>query len=74
VFSTKIVDHGGHRGDAIQALAQWWHPLASSKAWDVLRWAMHPALYCCIRKVIKIARNFPTFFVIVDSIVANNLR
>jgi len=32
----EIVYHGGRRGDTAQALAQWWHPVASSEALDVL--------------------------------------
>jgi hypothetical protein len=39
VFSTKIVDHGSRRGNAIQALAQWRHPVALSEALDVLHQA-----------------------------------
>jgi hypothetical protein len=74
VFSTKIVDHGGCRGNAMQALARWRHPLISSKARDVLHRAMSPALYRHIRMVIEIASNFLTFFVVIDFVVANNLR
>jgi hypothetical protein len=62
VFSTEIVDHGGRRGDAMQALARWWHPVASSEALDVLHRAIRPALYCLI------------FFVIADFIVGHNLK
>jgi hypothetical protein len=40
--------------------------LLSSEARDVLYWAMHPALYRRIHMVIKIARNSPAFFVMVD--------
>jgi hypothetical protein len=28
-------------------LAQWWHPVASSKALDLFHWAMHAVLYWC---------------------------
>ena len=73
VVSTKFVNHGGRRGDAAQALTQWWHPLASSKARDVLHWVLRPALYCRIRMVIKIASEFPTFFIDVDYLFAHNL-
>ncbi len=45
MFAAKIDDLGGHRVNAVQALAQWRHPVASNKAWDVLHWAMRPALY-----------------------------
>jgi hypothetical protein len=40
VFEAKVDDFGGCQGNAVQALAQWRHPVASSKAWDVLHWAM----------------------------------
>jgi hypothetical protein len=69
-----FVNHGGRWGNTAQALARWWHPVASSEAQDVLHWAMHPAPYRRIRMVIKITSTFPAFFVIVNSIVANNLR
>jgi hypothetical protein len=74
VFAAIINDFGGRRGNGVQALAQWQHPVATSKAWDVLHWAMHPALYCRIRIAIKIASNLPAFFVVVDFIVGNNRR
>jgi hypothetical protein len=48
--------------------------MASSEARDVLHRAMHPASYRRIRMVIEITSNFPAFFVIVDSVVANNPR
>jgi hypothetical protein len=57
VFAAKIDDLGGRRGNVVQALDQWWHPVASSKAWDVLHWAMRPTLYHRIRMAIKIASN-----------------
>jgi hypothetical protein len=56
-----------------QALARWRHPVASSEAWDVLHWVMCPTLYLRIRMVIEIISTFPAFFVVVDSVVANNL-
>jgi hypothetical protein len=40
--------------------------LLSSEARDVLYWAMHPALYRRIHMVIKIARNLPAIFVMVN--------
>jgi hypothetical protein len=46
--------------------------VASSKAWDVLYWAMHSALYPCIRKAIKIASYLPLFFGVVDFIIGQN--
>jgi hypothetical protein len=65
VFSTKIVDHGGRRGDAMRALARWRHTftLASSEALVVLHWAMRPASHRRIRMVVKIVFNLPAFFV-----------
>jgi hypothetical protein len=56
----ELVDHGGHRGDTAQALAQWWHTVASSEALDVFYRAMCPVLYRCIM-AIEIARNLPSF-------------
>jgi hypothetical protein len=55
--SFKIDDHGGCRGNGAQALNQWWHPMASSEALDVLHWSMCPALYRYIRMAIKFASN-----------------
>jgi len=46
-----------------QALARWRHPVASSEALDVLRWAMHPALYSCIAIAIEIIIDLTAFFV-----------
>jgi hypothetical protein len=74
VFAAKIDDLGGYWGNAVQALARWWHPVASNKARDVLHWAMCPALYHRIRMVIKIASNFPAFFAVVDFLFAHNRR
>jgi hypothetical protein len=42
VFSAKIIDHDGRRGNAMRAPAQWWHTVASSEARDVLHRAMCP--------------------------------
>ena len=53
----------GCRGDAMQALARWLHPVAPSEALDVLYWAMRPASYRRIRMAIKITSDLPTFFV-----------
>jgi hypothetical protein len=39
----EFVDHGSRRGNTVQALTQWWHPVALSEALDVLHWAMCPA-------------------------------
>ena len=63
----ELVDHGCRRGDTAQALAQWWHTVASSEALDVLYRAMCPVLYRCIM-AIEIAR-FAFIFVVTDFIV-----
>jgi hypothetical protein len=69
-----FVDHGSCWGNTVQALTRWRHPVASSEARDVLHRAMRPASYRHIRMVIEITSTFPAFFVVVDSVVANNLR
>ncbi len=63
MFAAKINDLGGRWGNAVQALARWRHPVASSKAWGVLHRAMHPALYRRIRMAIEIASYLPAFLV-----------
>ena len=50
-------------GHTAQALAQWWHPVASIEALDVL--APHCALYRHTRMMIKTTSDSPAFFVIV---------
>jgi hypothetical protein len=72
VFAAKIDDLGSLRGNAVQALARWRHPVTSSKAWNVLHWVMRPASYHCICTAIKIASNLPAFFDVVDFIVGHN--
>jgi hypothetical protein len=56
-----------------QALAQWQHPVASSKALDVLHWEMHPTLHCSICMVIKVTSNSPAVFVVANYLFAHNL-
>jgi hypothetical protein len=73
VFAAKTNDLGGRRGNAVQALAQWWHTVASSKAWDVLHWVMHPASYHRIRMYIKIASNLPAFSLLPVSLLATTI-
>jgi hypothetical protein len=73
VISTKIVDHGGHRGNTTQALDQWRHPVASREAPDVLHRAVHPALYRCIAMAIEIAIDLPAFFVAVNSLLPTTI-
>ena len=59
----EFVDHGGHRGNTVQALARWRHPVASIEALDVL--APHCALYRHTRMMIKTTSDPPAFIVIV---------
>jgi hypothetical protein len=51
-----------------QALARWWHPVASNVAHRVMRIAS----YRCIAMAITAAINLPVLFVIVDFVVAHN--
>ena len=44
-----------------QVLAQWWHPVASSEALDLLRWAMRVVSYHRIAMAIKTARKVGVF-------------
>jgi hypothetical protein len=46
-----------------QVLAQWWHPVASSEALDLLHWAMRVVLYRRIAMAIKTA-NFVVYLLI----------
>jgi hypothetical protein len=64
------VDHGGCHGDAMRALAQWWHPLASSEALVVLHRSMRPASHRRIRMVVEIIVDLPAFFVVSISLLA----
>jgi hypothetical protein len=68
----KIVDHGGCRGNVAQALARWWHPVASSEARNVLHRVMYPASHYRICMMIKIASVLRVFFVAVDFVVGRN--
>jgi hypothetical protein len=52
--SIKCVDHGGRQGNMVQALDQWWHPLASSEALDVLHREICPTSHRCIAMAIKL--------------------
>jgi hypothetical protein len=73
VFSTKIVDHGGRRGNAMRALARWQNPLASSEALVVLHRAMRPALHCRIRMVVEMVADLPAFFAASILLLATNI-
>ena len=52
VFFNEFTDHGDRRGNTVQALARWRHPVALSRARDVLHRAMRPALHRRIRMAI----------------------
>jgi len=69
----KFVDHGGRRGDTVQALAHWGHSVASSEALDVLHHAMRPASYRCILMAIEIVVELPAFFVSLISLLATTI-
>jgi hypothetical protein len=69
----EFVDHGVRWGNTAQALGRWLHPVASSKAPDVIHRAMRPESYRLTRIAIKIARDSPAFFVVVDLFFAHNL-
>jgi len=60
----EIDDHGGRHGDAMQELARWRHPLASSEALVVLHRAMCPASHRRIRMGVEIIVDLPAFFVV----------
>jgi hypothetical protein len=62
----EIVNHGGHRGNTVQALAWLRHPVALSEALNVLHWMMHLALYRCIATAIEIASDSSAFFVAIN--------
>jgi hypothetical protein len=44
-----------------QILAQWWHPVASKVALDMLHWAMHSELHRRIVMAIEMAQDRGTF-------------
>jgi len=69
----ELVDHGGRRGNTAQALTRWWHPVASSEAWDVLHRAMRPTLYRCIAMATEIVVDLPAFFVSSISLLATTI-
>jgi hypothetical protein len=73
VFSTKIVGHGGRRGNTMQALARWRHSVASREALDVLHQAMCPALRRRNCMATEFARNLPAFFVVLHLLFAHTV-
>ena len=74
MFLTEFVNRGGRRGNAMQVLAQWRHPVASSEAQDVLHQAMCPTLHRHIRMAIEIISNLPALFIVVNLLFAHNVR
>ncbi len=70
--SFEIVDHGGHQGNTVRALAQWRHLVALHEATDALHWAMRITLYCPSGMGIEIVVDLPAFVVIVNYVVAHN--
>ena len=65
-------DLGGRRANTAQALAQRRHPVASSEAQNVLNWAMCPAWHRHIPMAMEMAGRLHVFYVIVDSMFAQN--
>jgi hypothetical protein len=63
----EFFDHGGRTGNTAQALARWWHPVASTAALDMLHQVMRPASYRYTAMAIEITIDLPAFFVAVDS-------
>ncbi len=53
-----------------QVLAQWWHPVASREALDLLHWAMCTVLYRRIAMAIKTATKWVYCLIVVLLIVA----
>ncbi len=62
----KIDDHGGRQSNMVWILAQWWRPVASSVAMDLLHWAMHTSPHQYITMAIEMASKGRVFFDIVD--------
>jgi hypothetical protein len=73
VFWTKIVDHGGRRGNVMQSLARWQHHLALSEALVVLHRAMRPASHRRIHMVVEIVVDLTAFFVASISLLATTI-
>ena len=76
----QLDDHGGCWGNAAQVLAQWWHPVASSEAQDLLHWAMHLASYRQILKSTAIGVYFLhsicslALFLDTNNVITNELK
>jgi hypothetical protein len=61
-FRPKLDDHGVRRSDMGRILAQWWRPVASKVALDMLHWAMRLPSHRRIVIAIKMAREGGAFF------------
>jgi len=68
-----LVKHGGHQDNTAQALARWWHPVASNEALDALHQSMCPALYRRICTAIEITSDLPAFVIVVDSLLPSTI-
>jgi hypothetical protein len=69
----EFVDHGGRRGNTVQALARWRHLLASSEALNVLHRSMRLASYRCIAMAIEIIVDVPGFLLSPISLLATTI-
>jgi hypothetical protein len=62
----KKLEKNRHMRDQLQLLAailaQWWRPVASSEALDLLHGAMHAELYRCTATAIKMASKVAAIF------------
>jgi hypothetical protein len=65
-FRPKIDDHGIRWSNTGPVLAQWWRPVASKVALDMLHWAMRLALHRHIAIAIEMARKGGAFFSVVN--------
>jgi hypothetical protein len=65
VFYANIDDHVVCWGNTGQILAQWWRPVDSKVALDMLHWALCSALHRLIRMAIKMACKRGVFFSVV---------
>jgi hypothetical protein len=61
---------GGCWGDTEQVVAQWWHPVASGIALDMLHWAMLHVSLQHIHIASKMAFDRGTFFVTIAFLFA----
>jgi hypothetical protein len=66
-LTMKKVEKNWRMRDLLQLLAailaQWWHPVAFTKALDLLHWGMHTVLYRRTAAAIKMASKIGGHFV-----------